>query len=468
MSANVTFGDFAPETQSKKVVDITLGIFFDGTLNNKTNTDEGTKQTAAFKKNGYSKKSDTSYYNDRTNVARLWEHLKDDKKIYIEGIGTEDRKEDSTMGYGFGTGPTGVRGKVRIGCEKIVEKAMAEKNAKGAEKIGTITLDVYGFSRGAAAARNFVYEISKAKYNAMVFTDPESGYTFKSDSDDFSTDKDVLPKRGHLGLKLEEKGLEVDLVKIRFLGIFDTVSSYSKNFSVSPDFNDIEELSLNKIGHAKSVVHYIAADEHRQNFAITPTPVGVEKTFPGVHSDVGGSYYDGVEVVEELETTWTNSRKLDPFKKKLINEGWYKEEQLKITGGNFYFALQGTRDLKKSYSFIPLHFMAEAGISHEVPFNKGTLELSYKMSDNPLLVRVKARLRDYVFGNKGQYLYKDQELLDKEYTNQTSSEKIAAYNKELGEQKDLKELRNIYLHWSAKREGIGLDPTKDRKRIVYK
>ena len=112
-----------------------------------------------------------------------------------------------------------------------------------------------------------------------------------------------------------------------------------------------------------------------------------------------------------------------------------------------YWALQGTRDLKKTYSFIPLHFMGESSKNKEVNINKSKLESFYDMTDSQLLVRVKAKLRTYVFGSGKQY------LLDNSLS---ASERV-----------DLLELRNKFLHWSARREGIGMDPNSDRERVYY-
>jgi hypothetical protein len=449
MSINVSFSDYSPPEPPNGTISLNIGIFFDGTLNNKNNTQEKLNNSEHFKKNGVDKKQSSSYYNDKSNVARLWEFYEEPHKIYVEGIGTEDREEDSTMGFAFGTGDTGIRGKVRKGCERISDIVKQEKDKGKASKINVLTFDVYGFSRGAAAARNFVHEISKAKYKARVTTVSTQGGTFtqKSDSDGKITQRDDFPRRGHLGLQLEEKGIEVDIVRVRFLGIYDTVSSYSKNFSVSPNFNDVEELGLNDIGAASNVVHYVAANEHRENFSLTNTNIGIQKSFPGVHSDIGGSYYDGVEVIEEIETSWGRKSSLDPLRERLVSEGWYNSDQLEITGGNLYWALQGTRNLKKTYSYIPLHFMGESCVNKQVKMNKARLENAYKMSDNPLLVRVKEKLRGYVFGDEKEYLL----------------------NNSLSpvERTDLLKLRNEYLHWSAKREGIGMDPNSDRNRVYY-
>ncbi|OBW39364.1 hypothetical protein AB670_04298 [Chryseobacterium sp. MOF25P] len=39
--------------------------------------------------------------------------------------------------------------------------------------------------------------------------------------------------------------------------------------------------------------------------------------------------------------------------------------------------------------------------------------------------------------------------------------------KEINEQKDFRELRNKYLHWSADYDWVGMDPRSDGKRVVH-
>ncbi|KLT67168.1 DUF2235 domain-containing protein [Pedobacter sp. BMA] len=468
---SVQLGAYTPKNNTVEYLDINLGIFFDGTKNSKTNTEERQKNSAAFNK--YGKDDDeSSYWNDWSNVARLWDQYDKSKSLYIEGIGTEDRKEDSTIGYAFGSGDTGIRGKVRIGCEKIVnEKIVKILKANATKKLRSITLDVFGFSRGAAAARNFVYEIGKSEYRASIVVEPRSGTISKFDSDGKPTGLDVLPACGHLGLTLSQAGYKItaNQIKVRFLGVFDTVSSYSKYISPTPNFNDVEELHLNAIGRAQAVVHFIAEDEHRQNFSLTRVNTGKEKSFPGVHSDVGGSYDTGKEVKEELETSWTSKFNLDPFKKNLIDQAWYKESELEITGGFAYWALKGTRFIKKEYSYIPLHFMGEYGKNNSAPINLQALtDSKYIISDDPLLVRVKGYLKDYVMGNGAPYRFKSLAQLDQKYAGARIPEKnLAEYQQERKKQEDLRVLRNKYLHWSARREGIGMDPNSDGKRVIY-
>ncbi|ULT25622.1 hypothetical protein KUH03_01005 [Sphingobacterium sp. E70] len=90
---------------------------FDGTKNNKSNSDARVNNHSSFEKYGKSD-DESSYQNDWSNVARLWENCTNPNLLYIEGIGTTDLKGDSTMGYAFGSGWTGIRFKVRKGCEQ--------------------------------------------------------------------------------------------------------------------------------------------------------------------------------------------------------------------------------------------------------------------------------------------------------------------------------------------------------------
>jgi hypothetical protein len=115
---SIVFGGYTPPKRETKKKDLTLGVFFDGTNNNKNNTDakadyekkqKGTEltpeeQRAADAYVKYGKKDvTTSYHNDWSNVARLWSCYPEGSSIYIDGIGTETEKGDSVMGGGFGT-----------------------------------------------------------------------------------------------------------------------------------------------------------------------------------------------------------------------------------------------------------------------------------------------------------------------------------------------------------------------------
>ena len=449
---SIKFGTYIPPKKEEipGKIAVTIGIFFDGTLNNKTNIKERQNNTKAFQEHGKDDKR-SSYYGDFSNIARLYEAYDYQERVYIEGIGTEDKQEDVQSGYAFGSGTTGIRAKVKKGHDKIIEKFIEIKNAnKDIDSISTLTLDVYGFSRGAAAARNFVAELT---YPAYTPTKKGSGRNahYVNRFNETVPNKEI-PKHGYFGEELQQQALAVDLIRIRFLGIFDTVSSFHPNFSVSPNFsNDVDELKLNDTAKVNKIVHFLATDEHREHFPLTHIS-GFERTFPGVHSDIGGGYTEGVEIVDELETSWTTSSKLETVKERLIQQSWYEPEQLNIIPDKLYLKLTGTRTLNNTYSYIPLHFMARISKRHGSKIKTNLLEnKSYSINDDSLLVRVKKRLESYVFGEGRPYIFK------KLTSVQGNEDALQA-------QKDLRELRKKYLHWSSDRDWIGMDPDKNSER----
>jgi len=457
---SIMFGDYTPPKKVTKTQDLIIGVFFDGTNNNKNNTKakeyydkraRGEKLTPeeeisaeAYRRYGRDHES-SSYYNAWSNVARLHDVYPDNLAVYVDGIGTVKEKSDELLGAGFGTGDTGILGKVQEGCKKLA--ATIDKECKNKE-VPVLYLDVFGFSRGAAAARVFLNEISK---KAMPLSVNQKN------------------KAGYLGYYLAQNGIKVSLIKVRFLGLFDTVSSYSALASAKPNFeNDKTEIPLNNLSKANTVMHFIATDEHRNNFSLTKTTIGKEKEFPGVHSDIGGSYNNGVETVAIIEKNFKEV--LNKLSEKLIAESWYLDDQLQISFFGPKHELKGVRNLKNTYSYIPLHFMAESAIAaQKVPFNMEKLEIKkYSISKDALLMRIKKRLRKYVFGDANPYDFKWYGEIHAKYKGiKDGNILFETYKQEIQEQKDLRELRNKYLHWSADNGSLGMEPTKNRKRKTF-
>ena len=169
-----------------------------------------------------------------TNVAILESiykvDVKDQKKkrysIYIEGSGTDMQFNKSACGkihkstvglagLGMGTGPSGVAAKVRkasILVQDIVNKESNNKNNKL-----NLHFDIYGFSRGSTCARVLSYVINaNPKNNKTSYTEDISIKEHKSDYSLFTSKEDEYLKIADDNIKSKE---------IRFLGIFDTVSS---------------------------------------------------------------------------------------------------------------------------------------------------------------------------------------------------------------------------------------------------
>lgn len=455
--ANVTFNGYVPEPVADDAISVTLGVFFDGTKNNKNNTSarKGKKEGEAYdayKEYGGSIDENISYNNDWSNVARLWDNYQKTNAIYIEGIGTVNLGDDEMDGYAYGSKDTGIKKKVESGCVEISKKVKNLVLNSGNKKMSLITLDVFGFSRGAAAARHFVHEVSKR---------------IKSD------------KFGKLGEKLRTDGIDTEelSINIRFLGLFDTVSSYSENvWTTSPNFdNDIEELHLDDIAKAKKIVHFTAADEHRINFDLTNITkgetvkskgvlMGIEKEFPGVHSDIGGGYENGNENKDEIINGSEAVQK--SRKDQLVAQGWFTDSQLIIH--EYRRKLSSARYVKKTYSYLPLHFMSEYGIKSELKIDDGQIILKYKISNDTLLKQVKGKLRPYIMGTGKPYNFRFYHEIHKQYEgSKIPEQRRADYQRELNEQKNLRTLRNEYLHWSADYDWVGMDPREDGKRVIH-
>ncbi|RYJ40789.1 DUF2235 domain containing protein [Flavobacterium anhuiense] len=464
--SNIIFGEprfVPPKEDNKEVNDVYMGVFFDGTSNNRENIegrrkDPSLKNTYASNKDG----SNTSYGNDNTNVDRLEKAYLNKKKrhyysVYIEGIGTKnpdknpdgtkDYYGDFTRGQGYGTGETGLFEKVEKACDDVVRKLQDndEKN------ISTLYLDVFGFSRGAAAARIFVNELYKKK----VKSDKESynlGYLGKAFK---KLEYDVLPHR----------------IKIRFLGIFDTVSSYGSNV-----FDDIKEDEVPlKIPTVGFTVHLTAEDEFRENFPLTTIASAgsnsIELLLPGCHSDIGGGYKNGeTEIVILTESAPI----IEKEKKHVLEQGWFKPGQLKELPPLVPYYLRGKREnLSNEYSFVILHLMAKFGkLKFEIPWNYDTeLNHHYKIPDE--LKKVKQRIDDYAFNDKPKLKFYTKEQIEskrkKEWKNQ---KEIDDFNTMVADYYILPDLRNKFLHCSANMDGVGMEPQMDnvsniiRKRVT--
>ena len=530
-----------PLPDSPGTLKLAYGVFFDGTLNNRENTEirKKVEKKGEFRMISASEedlriykkyaKEDNSFGNDFTNVARKWYCAEEEYRVYVEGIGTIDKEGDEGGGYKYGRGKTGIVGKVRNGCKALADKVKKEKD----ESIDTIeeiilTLDIFGFSRGSAAARNFAYNLQKGAYPPRSYYPPVQGAQIievDHDESEFmaiekSWVKDgKLPKCGHLGTALLQAGIDRELIDsmtviVRFIGIYDTVASYDPTCLLLPSFKrKIKQLHLHEIGSPKKAVHFTAADEHRGNFSLTrfskiELRTGIERNFPGVHSDIGGSYNhdelspagfskesiqpDPLEGVSErekidLQVTYTKGGS-QSYHDELIVEGWYKKEQLTVEP-RFNYVLCGRKYLYRGYSFIPLHFMCDYALPYLNEKGKSDLKYQKLMTDYALndefLDKVKSYLQEHCieknesWGLKGKYHVPEDDI-EKPVENTAPNPNEPIFDggdlEEVvvtGYRSDylLRRLRNRYLHRSAKynkpADYFANAPTDDRKRMVF-
>lgn len=405
-------------------VEFTIGVFFDGTGNNRFN---------AKKKINSIKSSETSYRNDFSNIARSWEYYtgkfngKDFQglNIYVEGSGTKKGAPDDNAGLGFGQGPTGIIARAKEGSELVVKdieytvlNGLRKKSQITAIKI---TFDVFGFSRGAATARNFVHINSTRDIKPITEIDQEGGKKLNELEIEYDNYLHYLINKEFNN----KQKIELEITW-RFAGLYETVSSVGIDGFI--DFgDDTEKLGLKTITRkVDKIVHFVALDEYRYNFSLTETG-GSSKVinFPGVHSDIGGGY---LEISDEIDYelykasgVLGDSNEIEQVRDRFLDEGWYKRDHLKIKGTTLnefrqdYELLASRKGISNKYSYIPLRIMTNEAIKAGVNFNKVGIESKYSFGDS--------------------LLYKVFKSFDGKSLNISDS--------------DLKKLRYRYLHWSS-------------------
>lgn len=392
---------------SRKELKVRLLLFFDGTLNNRTNVEQREKGTAVYQEHA----GNGSYENDRSNIAILESNVKEDisgydvtVSVYTEGPGTEDKQSDSLFGYAIGAGATGVKSKVEKGIRTAVFNLQRGlRNRSGNFIVKTIDVDCFGFSRGAAGARYCVYALKD-----------ESGEPLKE--------------------QLENWQMPTGTVTNNFVGLFDTVSSHGLLYS-----NDVGTLKLDAIRQANRVIQLEAAEEYRSNFSLTTIQSAGEKgkriCLPGAHSDVGGGYTDGPE---DQIVFIGNKEKLLIDYHWLKDQGWYREAQLQVIPSKSpqLHKIRARRDhISNTYARIPLDIMRRYMEETSIQFKKNEIAQSTKLPSNDIeLHELKQRILS---------------LLDASSINRPDTWQ--------GKDPLLHSVRNRYFHMSA-RNSFGMHP----------
>ena len=324
------------DPEPEPTVKIRFALFYDGTLNNRRNT---TLNRTLGTNRG------DSYLNDHSNIAKL-ETLCEDHSgvdhtfsIYTEGIGTFNNRDDSNFpGAALGTGDYGVLPKVNKGLDAAVARI---RRLSITDPVDFVHVDAFGFSRGAAAARTAVYYV----VNRL------------------------------LG-RLTGIGLSVGEVKVKFVGLYDTVASYGAYHG-----DDTRQLQLDAVSHAEKVVQLAAAEEHRANFRLTNINSagdnGKQYFLPGVHSDIGGGYVDGADeddlllfyirrvLVDRIEDQY-----FERERSWFIDRGWYTADELTEPRTTFNHHLTANKTgIDNKYARIPLKMLARHATEGGVNFS---------------------------------------------------------------------------------------------------
>lgn len=282
------------ELDSRQAVTLRIGVFFDGTGNNASNSAIGAQcrasdiglgeveaQAVVQRCEAHHLDPDSSYGNDVSNIWRLYELYRDEPvpkdsrtpsilRVYVTGAGTTTGKKDTLFpGQALGRGDTGVLAKVDEGFSLITQALDTFQQANPGSSLGTLELDIFGFSRGAAAARHFANQVLQRASGPLGALHRQGKFT---PGPDFEWDRDLI---------------------INFIGLFDTVAAiggWEDWADPSDAMNGGIDLHLAPDA-ARQVVHLVARDEHRLNFALNRvSSPHREIVLPGAHSDLGGGY----------------------------------------------------------------------------------------------------------------------------------------------------------------------------------
>ena len=399
---------------TQKEITITIGVFFDGTDNNRYNTELIYNRcidpkTLEFKKETFDKiknkrvnlynpytqeivliqdlklKDDSSFENPYSNIVLMHDIYKTNAnsktnsdiiiKQYVQGIGTNTEldesgipikfKSDDPIGEGTGRGDTGIIKRTEEAAKLIATQII---NQIGGESvtIKNINVDLFGFSRGAAAARHFANDLNKIK--------------ILNKSNDKNPYKEIYG--GKLGELLWGKKIVFPGINIRFIGLFDTVvgdfltniKQYERQSTLKailetifpPIFlplkladialDSLSEIELSLKNITGKVVQIQAMTEWRANFplVISDAPNKMDINLFGSHSDIGGGYAfkDYETIIDAADIS--NQSDLNKFEKlRNYYKNFFAEYYVRSTKKYFYKSDQIV--IEKKYDNISIH-----------------------------------------------------------------------------------------------------------------
>jgi hypothetical protein len=198
---------------------------------------------------------DPGYQN--TNVVRLFnayaKNTPADSNFYVAGVGTRYDVLGRALGGVFGLGELA---RIKEAYDHLCRAWIA----------GDRTIDVVGFSRGAATTLDFCHYVQQQ------------------------------------GIRRPDTGELVEPTpEIRFLGVWDVVAAFGLANLGNEVMNIGHHLTLPR-RNLRFCFHALALDERRLSFLPTRLPGACEVWFRGVHSDIGGG--NGNRGLNDITLRW--------------------------------------------------------------------------------------------------------------------------------------------------------------------
>ncbi|OYW39248.1 MAG: hypothetical protein B7Z35_04745 [Hydrogenophilales bacterium 12-61-10] len=241
---------------------------------------------------------------DFSNVYKFYQAYdatQDGPKWYMNGVGRPD--PDSGTGTGWlynatldaGNGYT-ARDRVTYMLEQLDNYMQKTPFQKGA----AVGIDIVGFSRGAAMARDFANKVAQRLH--------QNAY--------------------------KNSGV---CVSLRFLGLWDTVAQFGANGAG----NGLWQLAIPP--EVKYVFQAVALNEHRYLFPGEDIGLGVQRGFIGSHADIGGSY--GTGDISDVALNWIyDQAKSSGVKMLNWGQGQTDIEWARVTNPVLHDKSNGTED----------------------------------------------------------------------------------------------------------------------------
>lgn len=360
------------------------------------------------------------------NTDKMMQEL--EEKFELDG--------NTILGLAFGTGEHGGFTRIKKAQEDLIFFMDSVKDLENSEFV----IDVFGFSRGASLARHFV--------NAVHFGLPHpKKNTIKLSKEKIKITPNLLEKESQQDTVEVYTPIDKKNVKIRFVGLFDTVGSfYQPGDANEGDFN----LYLNEKS-AESIYQIEAAHEIRSHFPLTslyptePMPNNFKvDILPGVHADIGGGYAPVRKSIGKASTGKLNIENILLAKERyyldIAANAYYKDtnKRIKIDPDELIYSLRKKENEKpekyrhqievkeiirpinigkhkgnKNFvriertiyqirktphqlSYISLLRMAQLAYKHQVPINKDNIVSNFKLTEE--LNELNSKLVNIDFG----------------------------------------------------------------------
>jgi RHS repeat-associated protein len=255
-----------------------------------------------------------------SNVVRFRDAYNDGSRNYVSGVGTDYQDAEwgaiQNVALDAGVNRTGTR---RI--ERMMVYLMEE--ARAADDNTALDIDIIGFSRGAAQARDFANNI--IRYSGTTATG--DAYNLQTDAQGWLTYGATVRNAAGQNVRFEGR----QCVNFRFLGLWDTVLSTNSG----RDYRMGIPIQFEYVAHAVALNEYrnqpfgtlegydngtyydstrvnLPDRRHWGGFPLVsigvstsrPGQVRIERGFIGAHADIGGGYRAEENGLSTVALSW--------------------------------------------------------------------------------------------------------------------------------------------------------------------